>query len=70
MGTVANFPLNDHMTPEQALAHAQNRDWKEVVVIGHDSNDYLFIISSQIDRKSALWLAEKLRDYALGECEI
>lgn len=40
--------------------------WRQdCLVVGYDSDGDLFVRSSRMDRKLALWLAEQLRLYAL-----
>lgn len=65
MNTLLPFPAKDTFTPEQALMSALQFTLQDVVVIGYDTNGELFIRSSRMDRKDALWLAEMFRDYLL-----
>ena len=57
------------MTPEQALQSALQRaehgGLQDCLVVAYDNDGDLFIRSSRMDRKTALWFAEKLRLYAL-----
>lgn len=63
------FPPTDTMTPEQALQSAlqlaEHGGLQDCLVVGYDSDGDLFVRSSRMDRKLALWLAEQLRLYAL-----
>ncbi len=66
---IFTFPPTDTMTPEQALQSAlqfaEQEGLQSCVIVGYDNDDYLFVRSSRMDRKLALWLAEQLRLYAL-----
>lgn len=66
---IFTFPPTDTMTPEQALQSAlqfaEQEGLQSCVIVGYDNDDYLFVRSSRMDRKFALWLAEQLRLYAL-----
>lgn len=53
-------------TVEQAIASAGNVVLKEVIVVGVDSDNELFIRSSGMTRRDALWLAEQLKIHILG----
>lgn len=69
MSTVLSFPATGTMTPSQALASAmafaEQRGLQDVLVVGYDDDGDLFIRSSRMNRKDALWLAEQLKLYAL-----
>ncbi len=71
MKNVIAFPATDTMTPEQALLSAiefaKNDNMQDVLVVGYDGDGELIVRSSRMDRKDALWLAEQLRKYAIGE---
>ena len=64
------FPPADTMTPEQALQSAlqlaEHYGLQDCLVVGYDSDGDLFVRSSMMDRKTALWFAEQLRLYALS----
>lgn len=64
------FPPSVTMTPEQALRSALefavNDNMQDVLVVGYDGDGFLIVRSSRMDRKEALWLSEKLREYALN----
>ena len=57
------------MTPEQALQSArqfaEHGGLQDCLVVGYDSDGDLFVRSSRMDRKLALWFAEQLKVYAL-----
>ena len=67
---VFGFPPTDTMTPEQALQSAlqlaEQGKLQDCLVVGYDSDGDLFVRSSRMDRKRALWFAEHLRLYALA----
>lgn len=56
----------------QALAYAtqsyehDEHKIKNVIVAGEYDDGELFITSSKMDRSTALWLSEKLRNYAMN----
>lgn len=70
---VVSFPASENFTPEQALLSALEfcrfDEPREVVVIGYDANGTLFVRSSKMSRRDALWIAEVFKQYALGEYE-
>lgn len=70
MNSVLPFPVSTTLTPEQALASALANATagliQDVLIVGYDEVGELFVRSSRMDRKDALWLAEQLRKYALG----
>lgn len=63
------MPASENMTPKQALQRsmilADNDDLREVIIVGYDSDGGLVVESSKMDRKSALWIVEQLRDHVL-----
>ena len=60
---------NPTPSPEgMALAHAKAGRLQDVLIVGYDANGDLYVRSSRMDRKDALWLSEQLRKYAL--CEV
>ena len=48
-----------------ALAFAERDALSDVLIVGYDKAGELFIRSSRMNRKDALWLAEQLRQYSL-----
>jgi hypothetical protein len=54
------------MTPEQALASVvKEQDLvSDVLIVGYWNDGELFVRSSRMDRKDALWLAESLKNWA------
>lgn len=69
-GNVLCFPASTTLSPRQALHSALAYDERlklaEVIVVGFDDDGDFFVRSSRIDCKTALWLVEKLREYALN----
>lgn len=69
MGNIVSLPPTTTMTPEQALASAldfaQSDGLQDVVIVGYDSDGVLFVRSSRMDRKDALWMAKQFELYAL-----
>lgn len=65
MSTVHKFPVSSTMTPEQALDSAKAVGYTEVLVVGYDDEGALVFRSSRMDRKDALWLAERMKAWAL-----
>jgi hypothetical protein len=67
---VRSLPPTITYTVEQALQdalqYAQTSGLKDVLIIGEEPNGVLFIRSSRMTRKDALWLAERSRLYSLG----
>lgn len=68
MGTVAYLPVDvDRMTPEQTLEDAKSVNYREVIVIGTDVDNCIIHRHSHMTRRDALWLAQHLLKYALGD---
>lgn len=73
MSNVTHLPPTTTFTPEQALQSAldftTDGSLTEVLVVGYlereDGPTDLFIRSSRMTRRDALWFAEQLRLYAL-----
>lgn len=69
-GNIAPFSAGTNMSPLQALLSAlefaENDNMQDALIVGYDAAGDLIVRSSQMDRKDALWLAEQLRQYALG----
>lgn len=68
---ITALPASTTFTPKQALLSAMEfadeDDLQDVLVVGYDSEGCLVVRSSRMDRKDALWMAEALRKWALGE---
>lgn len=71
MQNVTTFPASENMSPIQALLSALDiakaGELKEVIVVGFDDNEDLVIRSSKMTNRDALWAAEVLRKYAMGD---
>ena len=64
---IHQLPASTTMTVEQALASVVGEALTDVLIIGYDEDGDLYVGSSRMDRKDALWLAEMLKRWALGE---
>lgn len=64
---VLPFPLRDSFTVEQALAATGQRELTDVLIVGIDGNNNVFITSSNMTRAQALWFAELAKRNALGD---
>ena len=64
---IHQLPASTTMTVEQALASVVGEALTDVVVVGYDEDGDLYVRSSRMDRKDALWMAEMLKRWALGE---
>ncbi len=64
---IFGLPASASFTVDQALNHSVNMAAKlgEVLVIGVDENDALYVVSSKMTRKDALWLLETAKGWAL-----
>ena len=69
MAKVTGLNPSATMTPKQALLSvldlAEGGCVEEILIVGHDCEGELFVRSSRMTRRDALWLAEQLRLYAL-----
>lgn len=66
MNKVLQMPASPYMTPEQALDSAKGLSLTDVLIVGYDTDGDLVIRSSRMGRADALWLAEKMKAWALG----
>ena len=64
---IHNLPASTTLTPEQALASVAMTELTDVLIVGYDVDGDLYVRSSRMDRKDALWMAEMLKRWALGE---
>lgn len=64
---IHTLPASTTLTPEQALASAAMTELTDVLIVGYDLDGDLYVRSSRMDRKDALWMAEMLKRWALGE---
>lgn len=71
MQNVTTLPPSDNMSPMQALLSALDLakagQLKEVMIVGFDENEDLIIRASKTTNRDALWAAEVLRKYAMGD---
>lgn len=67
MNTVIPFPASATLTPEQALDSARLANLRDVLVVGYNEHGGMVFRSSRMSRADALWLAEKMRAWALGD---
>jgi len=70
MENVTSLPATEKMTTLQALISALDYErmegLEEVLIIGFDKDRELFVRSSGMTRRDALWLTEIMRIHALG----
>lgn len=60
---VFSLPPTMTYTADQALASSMDQGLQDVIIVGYDADDKLFVRSSRMDRKEALWIAESLKEY-------
>lgn len=67
MADIHTLPVSAHLTVEQALDVAKRdfSDAKDVLMIFYDADGELCMRSSHMDRKSALWMLEKAKQWTL-----
>jgi len=57
VGNVLKFQGKEPATTvEQALDMASKANYKEILILGYDKDDDLYVVSSQMDTKDALWI--------------
>lgn len=66
MAEIKKFPASANLTVEQALNSSLQNDLEEVLIIGRRKGGDLFIRSSKMDIKTAFWLAELAKNWALN----
>lgn len=64
---IHTLPASTTLTPEQAIASVAMTQLTDVLIVGYDTDGDLFVRSSRMDRKDALWMAEALKLWALGQ---
>lgn len=69
MQNVVAFPPTSTMTVEQAIDSTKQTapELSDVLIVGYYEGGGLFVRSSRMDRKDALWLAECLKRHAMGD---
>lgn len=65
MNTIIPFPVSATLTPEQALESARAAGLRDVLIVGYNEHGGMVFRSSRMSRADALWLAEKMRLWAL-----
>jgi hypothetical protein len=63
---IVSMPATTTMTAEMALKSALDLDLTDVLIAGYDQDGALVVRSSRLLCSDALWLAEKMREYALN----
>lgn len=63
---VIALPASENYRPEQALISAQQIELTDVLIIGYDTEECLFIRSSKMSCAEALFLLEKAKAWALS----
>ena len=66
MSDIISMPASETFTPEQALDSAKQASLSEIVIIGYDTDGNLFVRSSRMSCRDALWLTEQLKQYVLS----
>mgnify|MGYP007024622995 CR=1 FL=1 len=64
--TIVHLQPTTTMTPEQALHMALKDDLTDVLIGGYDEEGDFIVRSSRMSCADALWLAEKLKQYAIN----
>lgn len=65
MAEVVELGPNQNMTPEQALGIAARENPEEVLILGYIDGE-LYIRSSSMNNKDALWILEQAKILLLG----
>jgi hypothetical protein len=66
MSNIVKMPASTSLTVEQALNSSLQVELDEVLIIGRYKDGDLFIRSSKMDVKTAFWLAELAKNWALN----
>jgi hypothetical protein len=67
MTKIVELPASTSFTVEQALHSALQSGIKEVLIIGFYDDGDLFIRSSKMDRRNALWMIKKAEKHCINE---
>ena len=67
MAIILHLPVESEQTPEEVLRETLEIGVKNIVCIGFDADGDWFLRTSKMSRQDALWVAEKLRDWAIKE---
>lgn len=60
------MPASQNWTPEQALAHCAQLDFKDVLIIGVQQDGTMSVRASRMNGQLAVFLAEHARLTAMG----
>ena len=60
------LPATTTLTPDQALKSALGSTLSDVLIVGYDANEVLFVRSSRMSRADALFLLEKVKGWVMG----
>lgn len=66
MTKVIKLPPSTSYTVDQALDDAKQMNLNDVLILGYDENDALFVRSSRMPREQALLLMELGKLFSLG----
>jgi len=66
MTNIIKLPASTTLTVEQALSSSLHAELDEVLIVGRHTDGDLFIRSSKMDVKTAFWLAELAKNWALN----
>ena len=66
MSEVAFLPPSESMTVDQALDSVKNSNVDQVIILGYNEDGKLFVRSSKLCRKEALWIIECARNVVLN----
>ena len=56
---VIELDAHENMTPKEALAKASREQWDDLIVVGYQHGE-LYVRSSKMTRRDALWIAQHL----------
>ena len=70
MANVVQLPSRNTFTVDQALDNSKTKNLEEVLIIGVDANGELFMNTSRMTRKDALWLMEMGRHWTVSNRDI
>jgi len=64
---VISLPASTNYTAEQAIASASEMPLADVLIVGYDVDDALYVRSSRMTRAEALFLLEKAKEWVLDK---
>lgn len=62
---VVGLPASVNYTPEQALQSALKADLTDVMIIGYDKDNDLFVRSSKMTRAEGLFMVKKAEEWTM-----